>query len=73
MTGPELREFRHQLGLSQARLAALLDVTPNTIARWERGELAIASPRMLRLALERLADTLPQPSGDPLRFKPHTR
>lgn len=54
MTGDELRDYRRKLGLTQAQLAASLGVTPNTVARWERDELVIANPRMLRLALERL-------------------
>lgn len=33
-----LHQLRTKAGLSQARLAALLGVTPNTVARWERGE-----------------------------------
>jgi transcriptional regulator with XRE-family HTH domain len=42
------------LGLSQADLAERLGVSANTIARWERGELAIQHPEMLRLALDSL-------------------
>jgi len=55
MTGAELRAARRALGLSQRALAVLLDVTENTVARWERGELAIAHPRMLELALKGLS------------------
>ncbi len=38
--------------MSQRDLAAELDVPPNTLARWERGEISIKHPRMLRLALQ---------------------
>jgi len=37
-SGNPIRTLREQVGLSQARLAALLGVSPNTVARWERGE-----------------------------------
>ena len=49
MTGPEIRVARHALGWSQRRLAEALGVAPNTVARWERGE--IQPPPYLRLAL----------------------
>ena len=32
------------MGLTQARLAALIGVAPNTVARWERDELRISAP-----------------------------
>lgn len=54
MTGPELREARQQLGLSQSGLAERLGVHWNVIARWEREELRIAHPKMLALAIEAL-------------------
>jgi transcriptional regulator with XRE-family HTH domain len=51
MIGAELKARRESLGLSQAELAEKLDVAPNTVARWERGELRIANPGMLKWAL----------------------
>lgn len=45
MEGNELRLIRNRLGLTQVRLAQAVDVTANTVARWERGELRI-SPSM---------------------------
>lgn len=57
MTPDDLRAFRNKLGLSQAGLARALDVDVMTISRWERGAMAIQHPTILRLALERLADT----------------
>jgi transcriptional regulator with XRE-family HTH domain len=52
------------MGLSRARLALLLGVTANTVARWERGTLRIANPTLVRLALERL-EGRPSQTGAP--------
>lgn len=57
----KLRNNRLALGLSQAGLSSLLGVPVNTIARWERGELAIAHPRILELALIHLTKCAPGP------------
>lgn len=54
MNGTDLRSSRQRLGLSQAQLARLLQVPPDTLAKWERGDLAIRHPEVMRLALERL-------------------
>ncbi len=54
LDGSKLRREREQLGLSQLGLARKLSVSPNTIARWERGELKIEHPGMLQLALRAL-------------------
>lgn len=54
MTPKEIREARYGLGLSQNELGELLDVSRNTIARWERGEIQPEHPRMLELALSAL-------------------
>ena len=53
MTAAELRRIRSQLGLTQAALAELVGVAPNTIARQERGEMGIKEPlaRLLTLLL----------------------
>lgn len=37
LTGKEIRFLRHELGLSQAALAALLGSDEQTVARWEKG------------------------------------
>jgi transcriptional regulator with XRE-family HTH domain len=50
MTGKQLRERRKAMGLTQEQLADILGVSPNTIARWERGEMKI--PSFLSLAIE---------------------
>jgi len=41
MTGNELRRIRESLGLRQVDMADAVGVTGNTVARWERGEMAI--------------------------------
>jgi transcriptional regulator with XRE-family HTH domain len=50
MESDELREKRIALGLTQAQLAEILAVKPNTVARWERGLLSV--PRTVELAME---------------------
>lgn len=50
-----LRGWRRSMGWSQQELAGHLGVPPNTLARWERGALAVRHPEMLGLALDRLA------------------
>jgi transcriptional regulator with XRE-family HTH domain len=44
MTGSQLKKIRGQLGLTQAEMAERVGVTPNTVARWERGEIVIREP-----------------------------
>ena len=42
MTGDDLRRLRKKTGLSRDRFAVLvLDVTPATVGRWERGDFQI--------------------------------
>jgi transcriptional regulator with XRE-family HTH domain len=50
MEGEKLKEKRNALGLTQAQLAEIFDVKPNTVARWERGLLPV--PRTVELAME---------------------
>jgi DNA-binding transcriptional regulator YiaG len=54
VTGEELHSIRQKLSLTQAALAEAIGVTSNTVARWERGEMAISEPAA-RL-LEKLAE-----------------
>jgi transcriptional regulator with XRE-family HTH domain len=54
VTGRKLHAIRQRLGLTQAALAEAIGVTSNTVARWERGEMAISEPAA-RL-LEKLAE-----------------
>ncbi|HRB81307.1 MAG TPA: helix-turn-helix domain-containing protein [Nitrospira sp.] len=44
MDGKELRRRRDQMKLTQVELAEELGVTSNTVARYERDELAIPEP-----------------------------
>lgn len=41
MKARAVRELRRDLGLSQSEFARLVGVAPNTVARWERGELGM--------------------------------
>ena len=41
MNGQEVREIRDKLGFTQEQLAREVGVHKNTVARWERNELAI--------------------------------
>jgi transcriptional regulator with XRE-family HTH domain len=50
MKGAKLRERRLALGLSQQGLADKLEVSRNTVARWERDEFP--NPGFLNLALK---------------------
>ena len=50
MNGKELKEKRNDLSLTQEQLANELQVTANTVARWERDEMKI--PPFLHLAIE---------------------
>jgi transcriptional regulator with XRE-family HTH domain/uncharacterized protein YuzE len=60
--GDTLRLRREGMGLTQAELGKLLSVTPNSIARWERGEANIEHPGMLDRALEALESVHPSPA-----------
>ena len=55
MTPAELRARLTGLRLSQAQLAQYLEVAPNTVARWERGE-RVPHPLMLRVMLDLASD-----------------
>jgi transcriptional regulator with XRE-family HTH domain len=59
ITGHELRARRKALRLSQTALADMLDVNWNTIARWERGKMAISHGKILKIAMDALAGILP--------------
>src|ERR1700730_11399984 len=66
----QLREQRNALGLTQARLAAAVGVTPNTVARWERSEQPIGHPERVRRALDQLVGeaSAAAPSEVPFRL-----
>lgn len=56
ITGAEVRAARETLGLTIEQLARQLDVTTNTVWRWESGASPVAHPGMLRLALAALVN-----------------
>ena len=45
----DIKALRRRLGLTQKALANAVGVKPNTVARWERGELGISAPMVDRL------------------------
>lgn len=47
MTGPELRAAREALGLTQAQLAAILDVAPEHVSRMQTGAKSITTQTAL--------------------------
>lgn len=51
------------LRMSQRELAEQLGIPPNTVARWERGDLAIRHDRLLFLALRGLEREVPSRMG----------
>ena len=57
--GSRIKPLRERLGLTQRALADALGVHPNTVARWERGELGISPAMVARL--EQVASS--RPSG----------
>jgi transcriptional regulator with XRE-family HTH domain len=54
MTNTDLRRLRHQLKLTQVDLAAVLGVTPTSLARWEQGRYQV--PQLAAVAVTLLAE-----------------
>lgn len=52
ITRESLRRTRIEMNCSQAQLAKLLGISPNTIACWERGDKQIGNPTILAWALQ---------------------
>jgi transcriptional regulator with XRE-family HTH domain len=54
MRAKELKEMRAKLGLTQKRLAELVGIAPNNLAKQERGELGIRESlaRLIRMIAE---------------------
>jgi hypothetical protein len=53
------------LELTQAGLARAMGLAPNTVARWERGDLTIGSPTLVRLS--------PRPASRAAAIRPKGR
>ena len=51
----DIKALRQRVGLTQKQLAGAVGVKPNTVARWERGELGVSAP--MRDRIERVADS----------------
>lgn len=49
-TGRRLRELREAAGLSQSKLATMMEVSRNAISQWESGETQPSSRRLSKLA-----------------------
>lgn len=71
MIGAELAARRARLGVTQAELARALAVHPVTVAQWERGVKPIGNGRILRLALDWLADDRAAFGGDVAGWQAH--
>jgi len=55
MSGTELHDQRVALGYSRNLFAEILQVEPEQLASWERGEAAIDDPDDVRFALRALS------------------
>ena len=55
MSGTELHEQRMALGYSRNLLAEILQIEPERLASWERGDATIDDPDDIRFALRALA------------------
>jgi predicted ATPase/DNA-binding CsgD family transcriptional regulator len=69
--GVELRNRRMALGLTQAALAEMLGVSPNTVARWERGALRVGNPRRVADRLAGLEHSAPPDHTGQARARRH--
>ena len=55
MTADELRALRKRLGMTQAQLAAALEISPSSISNYEGGRRpALPIPRLVELACQTL-------------------
>ena len=77
MTPHQLRQFRQRLGLTQAAFAECISVAPNTVARWERGEIGMrrSTERLIEMLVQQTDLTnpdIPTPTSKPITSKPTT-
>lgn len=56
MTPAEFRDTRKAMGLTQAELAAELDVSRSQVYRWENGRAPV--PRMAEIAIGQIAERI---------------
>lgn len=54
MHGEKIKEYRLNLEMTQSELGEALEISRNTIARWERNAIVPESWRMVELALKQL-------------------
>lgn len=52
----QLKSFRHALGLTQARMAGVMDVSLRQYRRYEAGEISIPSEKLVPLAVSHHLD-----------------
>jgi transcriptional regulator with XRE-family HTH domain len=57
MLSEKLKELRNELGITQKELGALLGISSNTIARYERNEVQPQHSKTLELAILQLRMT----------------
>ena len=75
MDASDVRQFRVQLGLTQAAFAELVGVDSNSIARWERGAVRVPEPaaRLMRLLAFLAADEAEASAAPKTRSVPGAR
>ena len=74
MTPRQIKDFRQRLKVTQVQFAKFLSVAPNTVARWERGELGMrpSTERLLELLVQQTDLTKPTIT-EPTTTKPTTK
>ena len=74
MIGERIRALREKIGISQEELAHSVGMHPNTVARWERGELIPRGTSLSKLAkgLNTTSTYLLSETDDPLPQNAHS-
>lgn len=75
MIGERIRTLREKIGMSQEELAHSVGMHPNTVARWERGELIPRGTSLSKLArgLNTTSTYLLSETDDPLPQNAHSQ